>query len=90
MRYWLATTGDYFYQPNDGPRTTGGYGIHPGYGSFVGEELDLTATWMMTSFASAQGGFAHFFAGDYVRESLNGHGGRADADYVYAQLSFNF
>ena len=88
--YWLATTGDYFYQANGVARTTGGYGIHPGYGNFVGEELDLTATWMMTSFASLQGGFAHFFAGDYVKDSLNGHGGRADADYVYAQLSFNF
>lgn len=88
--YWLATTEDYFYQGNGGPRTTGGFGIHPGYGDFVGEELDLTGSWAMTTFASIQAGFAHFFAGDYVKDSLNGHGGRADADYVYAQMSFNF
>jgi hypothetical protein len=88
--FWLATTGDYFYQANGAPRTTGGYGIHPGYGSFVGSELDLTATLAMTSYASVQGGYAHFFAGDYVKDSLAGHGGAADADYVYAQLTFNF
>jgi len=88
--FWLATTGDYFYQANGAPRTTGGYGIHPTYGNFAGTELDLTATLMMTSYASAQGGYAHFFAGDYVKDSLAGHGGAADADYVYAQLTFNF
>jgi hypothetical protein len=88
--FWLATTDDYFYQANGAPRTTGGYGIHPGYGSFVGSELDLTATLAMTSYASVQGGYAHFFAGDYVKDSLAGHGGAADADYVYAQMTFNF
>ncbi len=88
--FWLATTDDYFYQANGVARTTGGFGIHPGYGSFVGEELDLTATLAVTSYAFVQGGYAHFFAGDYVRESLAGHGGQADADYVYAQLTFNF
>jgi hypothetical protein len=34
--------------------------------------------------------YAHFFAGDYVKDSLAGHRGAADADYVYAPLAFNF
>jgi hypothetical protein len=88
--FWLATTEDYFYQANGGARTTGGFGINPGYGSFVGSELDLTATLAICTFASVQGGYAHFFAGDYVKDSLAAHGGAADADYVYAQLVFNF
>jgi hypothetical protein len=88
--FWLATTSDDFYQGNGGARTTGGYGIHPGYGSFVGTELDLVATWSFTSFASLQGGYAHFFAGDYVKDSLSAHGGATDADYIFGQLTFNF
>jgi hypothetical protein len=88
--FWLASTDDYFYQANGAPRTTGGYGIHLGYGSFVGSELDFTATLAMTAYASVQAGCAHFFAGDYVKDSLGAHGGAADAGYIYAQLTFNF
>jgi hypothetical protein len=88
--FWLATTEDYFYSANGAPRTTGGYGIHPGYGDFLGEEVDLVATLALSSFASVQAGYAHFFAGDYVKDSLAKHGGATDADYGYAQLTFNF
>jgi hypothetical protein len=88
--FWLATTSDYFYQAIGAPRTTGGYGIHPGYNPFVGTELDLVATWAITGYASLQGGYAHFFAGDYIRDSLSGHGGSTDADYFYAQVTFSF
>jgi hypothetical protein len=52
--------------------------------------LDLVATWSFTSFASLQGGYAHFFAGDYVKDSLSAHGGATDADYIFGQLTFNF
>jgi hypothetical protein len=88
--FWLATTEDYFYTGPGAPRTTGGYGIHPGYDSFVGEDLDLVATHAITSYASLQAGYAHFFAGAYVKDSLAGHGGKADADFGYTQLTFNF
>jgi hypothetical protein len=88
--FWLATTDDYFYLGNGAPRTTGGYGIHPSYSSYVGSELDLVANYMLAGFAWMEAGFGHFFAGDYVRESLAAHSGATDANYVYAQLYFNF
>lgn len=88
--FWLADTRDFFYQVNGAPRNSGGYGINPGAGSFVGTEFDLFATYAIKPFASAQVGYGHFFAGDYVKNSLTTVGGATDADFVYAQLVFNF
>jgi Alginate export len=88
--FWLADTHDYFYQGNGGGRKTGGYGINPGYDNFVGSELDLIATYAMTPYASVQGGYGHFFVGDYIKSSLATHGGATDANFFYAQLTFNF
>jgi hypothetical protein len=88
--FWLADTHDYFYQVNGLPRTTGGYGIRPGAGNFVGTELDLIATYNATSYLSLQGGYGHFFVGDYIENSLRPVGGATDADFVYAQVIFNF
>jgi hypothetical protein len=88
--FWLADTHDYFYQANGAPRTTGGYGINPSAGSYVGAELDLTASYRIARYGSVEGGYGHFFAGDYVKDSLAGHGGARDADYLYAQMSFSF
>ena len=87
---WLADTHDYFYQVNGAPRTTGGYGIHPGAGNFVGTELDIVATYSLTSYASAQTGYGHFFVGEYVKNTLNPVGGATDANWVYVQLLLNF
>jgi len=88
--FWLADTHDYFYLSNGNPRRTGGYGIHPEYDSFVGTELDLIASYALTQFAWVQDGCGHFFVGDYVTSSLAAHGGATDANYVYAQVYFNF
>jgi hypothetical protein len=88
--FWLADTHDYSYQLNGNPRKTGGYGAHPEYNSFVGSELDLIAAYNITQFASVQAGYGHFFASDYVTSSLAGHGGATDANYVFAQVYFNF
>lgn len=88
--FWLADTHDYFYQANGVPRTTGGYGINPSAGNYVGAELDLTASYRIARYASVEGGYGHFFAGDYVKDSLAGHGGAEDADFLYAQMTFNF
>jgi hypothetical protein len=88
--FWLADTHDYFYAANGTPRKTGGYGIHPSAGGYVGSELDLTASYAIKSFAIAQAGCGHFFVGDYVKDSLAGSGGATDANYLYAQLTFNF
>jgi hypothetical protein len=87
---WLADTSDYFYQVNGAPRTTGGYGLHPDAGSFVGTELDIVGSYSVTTYANAQVGYGHFFTGDYVKDTLAPVGGAADANWVYVQLILNF
>ncbi len=95
--FWLADTHDSFYQAN-GARRTGqsagpgtGYGINPNFDSFVGQEVDLIATWTVTSYLTGQAGYGHFFPGEYVRQSLSAPGfGSAGADYIYAQATINF
>jgi hypothetical protein len=88
--FWLVDSHDFFYQVNGVPRTTGGYGINPGAGSFVGTELDLIATYAFKPWAGVQAGFGHFFVGDYVKNSLAASGGAADASFLYAQFTLNF
>jgi hypothetical protein len=51
----------------------------------------LVINYAFTSYASIQGGFGHFFVGDYVKESLSAPGfGSADANYIYLQARFSF
>jgi hypothetical protein len=88
--FWLADTHDYFYQSTEAPRKTGGYGINPSAGNYVGSELDLLAAYALPYGLSVQGGYGHFFAGDYVQASLAHGPGARDADYLFAQVYFNF
>jgi hypothetical protein len=88
--FWLASTSDFFYQVNQVPRTTGGYGIHPQNGSFAGQEVDLVATYQPWRFAQAQVGFGHYFTGDYVNQTFQNLGGAHDANWVYVQAQLNF
>ena len=95
--FWLADTHDNFYTVAGARRgaiaaTPGtGYGINPGYGGYVGSELDLTATYVLHKNATLQGGFGHFFVGDYVKQSLSAPAvGSKDANWIYTQLTLNF
>ena len=93
---WLADTADSFYQANTVARSGGtvgghdGYAKNPGYDSFVGTELDLLITYSVMKFATVQGGYGHFFIGDYVKQSFSGGIGSTDADYVYLQAKIVF
>ncbi len=88
--FWLADTHDFFYSVAGAPRKTGGYGINPNAGNYVGTEIDLVATYALKRYASLQGGYGHFFVGDYVNNSLSSAGGSKDANWLYAQMVFNF
>jgi hypothetical protein len=94
--YWLADTHDSFYTNKGGRRgglaATGGagYGINPGYSSFLGSEIDLVGTYTFWRNASAQCGIGHFFVGDYIKTSLAAVGGATDGNFAYAQLLLNF
>ncbi|HWD91396.1 MAG TPA: alginate export family protein [Verrucomicrobiae bacterium] len=95
--FWLADTRDNSYTAAGAPRgglaaTPGtGYGINPNYGSFVGTELDVIASYAVTRYAQLEAGYGHFFVGDYIRQSLSEPGlGSRDADYFYIQGNITF
>jgi hypothetical protein len=87
--FWLATTSDFFYQANQAARTSGGYGLNPQNGSFLGHELDLVATYKPTPFLQLQAGYGHFFTSDYIDQTFQTHGGSHDADWVYLQAQLS-
>ena len=88
--FWLADTADVLYNVGGGPRTTGGYGVHPGYDSYVGSEVDLIAGYAVTRYAQVEAGYGHFFTGKYIDQSVAGVGGSKDADWVYVQTTIKF
>jgi hypothetical protein len=93
LMFWLADTNDLSYAEIGKGRTANGYGIHPGFDSYFGSEIDLVATYAPTPCASVQAGYSHFFVGDYVRQSVDSvaaNGGAVDADYFYMMVTFNF
>ena len=95
--FWLADTHDSFYTVVGAPRVGGGvgtgtgYAINPKYGNFVGSEIDLVATYAIKPYAILQGGYGHFFVGQYVKQSLAAPAfGAKDADWLYSQVTFSF
>ena len=88
--FWLATTSDFFYQANQAPRTSGGYGINSQNGSFAGQEIDIVGTYQPAKFVQFQAGFGHYFTGDYVNNTFESLGGSHDANWVYVQAQLSF
>lgn len=87
--FWLADTADFFYTVGGAPRNGGDYGRRPAHDSYLGSELDLIATYAVKNFGQLQAGYAHFFHGHYVKQSLAATGSK-DADWFYVQATFNF
>jgi hypothetical protein len=91
LGFWLVDTADFLYPEAGAGRNQNGYGRNPGFSSYVGNELDFVVNWRVASWAQLQGGYGHFFAGDYIRESAAA-GGREteDADWIYLQATLTF
>ena len=97
--FWLADTNDRFYNvgavPRAGSGASGladsgtGYGINPSYDSFLGTEVDLVCGVILSRFMNFEAGYAHFFSGPYISESLR-NVGSSDADWLYGQLLIRF
>lgn len=64
-------------------------GGNPPADSYLGQELDLTATWTLSPRADILFGYSHFFAGDYYKDTP-GLVYRGDADFFYTQFTLNF
>ncbi|MBI4026238.1 MAG: alginate export family protein [Verrucomicrobia bacterium] len=87
--FWLADTSDAWFRAN---ATTPVRGVGAGLtardraGNFAGQEIDFTATYPLAKWVKLHGGYSHFFAGQYLRNT----GSAADADFFYLQTVFQF
>lgn len=88
MAFILASTDDYFYPESGSGRKANGYGINPGFGSYVGSEIDLYASYKINSWSAGELGYGHFFTGAYVEDSVGSSA--LDADWFYTQLTLTF
>ncbi len=80
--FWRASTDDALYNAGGGVVRAGGLSTS----REVGQEFDITATWKVDHHLEIEGGYAHFFAGDFLSTS----GPSDDMDWVYLQATFKF
>lgn len=80
--FWRASDSDSVYNAGGGvlrPTT-------PGASDDVGYELDLTAKYTVDRHLTLQGGYSHFFTGDYFTDT----GADEDIDWIYFQAVYKF
>jgi hypothetical protein len=80
--FWRQNSSDSLYN------LTGGV-VRAADGSkdaYVGNELDLSATWQIQQHLFAYAGWAHFFTGTFIQQT----GAHSDMDFLYASVTFTF
>lgn len=82
-RYYLAETKDAWYNAS-GKKIR--YDKTGHASDYVGDEVDLVLNYKVFSFLNIEGGYAHFFCGDYVKDT----GSSDDADWFYLQTALTF
>jgi hypothetical protein len=93
LGFRLADEADYFYSESGAGRSQNGYGRNQGYGSHIGQELDLLVDWRPVTWVQGRIGYGRFFIGEYVRRSVNAvpaNGGAVNANWFYMQVSMDF
>lgn len=81
--FWLADTNDAWYRAN---QTTMVRPITPGASSYAGSELDFVLTWKAMQHLEVQAGYAHFFAGSYLKDT----GANDNADFGFLAVTLTF
>jgi len=80
--FWLADKSDALYNAGGAPsRAPGSF-----QSSWLGWEVDATATWKPERHVATQVGVSRFFAGDALEES----GPSEDVDFAYLSVNFTF
>ncbi len=82
-RFYLAETEDAWYN-SSGKKIR--KGTSADVSDYVGDEVDLVMKYKVLSFLELEGGYAHFFCGDYVKDT----GSSDDADWFYFQTAITF
>jgi hypothetical protein len=94
---YLDSTSDYWYNVGGVARTGGaalnnhnGYNRNSTYSNQLGQEVDFIASWSPLPYLNLEAGVAHYFRGDYVKETWSSApGGSKDANYAYIQATLN-
>lgn len=82
--FWRASDSDALYNAGGGVVRGGGLASS----SYVGTELDLTASYKLDAHTTLLLGYSHFFAGDFIEDATPA--ADEDIDYFYAQLQWVF
>ncbi len=90
--FFLSDDRDSFYPESGNGRSSNGYGKNSQFSKYVGSELDFVLNYNATKWCTLQAGYAHFFAGSYIKSSVESVSGQAvtDANWFYFQTVFNF
>ena len=84
--FWLADTNDVWYRANGLTAVRPLNAASRGASDYVGSEVDLVVTWTPNKYLQVQGGYSHFFAGNYLKST----GFHSDADFGYVQATIAF
>ncbi len=84
--HWLANNNDAWYRSNGLSTVRPLNAAAQDAGSYQGSELDLILTWNVRKYFQIQGGYAHFFAGNYLTDT----GANDDANFGYIMATLNF
>jgi hypothetical protein len=79
--YWLATTHDNLYADSGAIAVPAHFGASP----YIGDELDLVAEYSWGRGLNFGFGYAHLFAGGFLKETTPGH----DYSYPYVYFQYN-
>jgi hypothetical protein len=74
---------DFWYQPGDNFQ----YNVGPGDGTDIGNEIDITLSWMLNPALKLHGGFAIFDPGSAIQ---NAGGGTDNQTFMYVGLNFRY
>jgi len=80
--FWLATSNDNFYNGSGAIEVP----AHPGASRHIGNELDLIAEYYLNKGLTFGFGYAHLFAGQFLKTTTPGH----SFIYPYAYFQYNF
>ncbi len=84
--FWLANNHDAWYRSNATSAVRPLNALARNADTFAGSELDFTVTWKPLKQLAIQGGYSHFFAGNYLKDT----GANDDADFGYVQATIEF
>jgi hypothetical protein len=84
--FWLETTEDVWYRANGVTPVRAPSALTRAAGNYAGSEVDLIITWNVNKHLQIEGGYSHFFAGDYLADT----GPSDDADFGYVQAKVTF